>query len=125
MNYKLLPYNTSLALLTDLYQLTMAYGYWKEGMAENEAVFNLYFRKNPFNSGYAVTAGLAYCIDFISNFKFSHDDLEYLKSVTGNDSGLLLEKKFFDYLHNLKLNIDIDAMPEGTIAFPPNYKEAI
>jgi len=53
------------ALLTDLYQLTMAYGYWKAGRAEDEAVFNLFFRKAPFGSGYTVACGLAPVIDFI------------------------------------------------------------
>jgi len=58
-------YKPSLALLTDLYQLTMAYGYLKNGRADDEAVFHLFFRKTPFGSGYTVCAGLAYVIDFI------------------------------------------------------------
>ncbi|HRX82192.1 MAG TPA: nicotinate phosphoribosyltransferase, partial [Pirellulaceae bacterium] len=53
-------YRTPLALLTDLYQLTMAYGYWKMGRAEREAIFHLFFRKNPFGGGYTVAAGLQY-----------------------------------------------------------------
>ena len=52
-------YQTSLALLTDLYQLTMAAGYWKTGLAEREAVFHLFFRENPFGGGYAISCGLA------------------------------------------------------------------
>ena len=51
-------YRPSLALLTDLYQLTMAYGYWKSGLAEKEAVFHLYFRKHPFNGGFTLACGL-------------------------------------------------------------------
>ena len=53
------------ALLTDLYQLTMAYGYWKSGRAEREAVFHLFFRKAPFKSGFTIAAGLATAIDFL------------------------------------------------------------
>jgi len=56
-------YRPSLALLTDLYQLTMAYGYWRAGLHEREAVFHLYFRKAPFEGGYAVAAGLALAVD--------------------------------------------------------------
>ena len=55
-------YKDSLALLTDLYQLTMAYGYHKAGRADHEAIFHLYFRRNPFKGGYAVAAGLDYAI---------------------------------------------------------------
>ena len=56
------------ALLTDLYQLTMAYGYWKSGRAEHEAVFHLYFRKAPFQCGFTIAAGLATAIDFLVAF---------------------------------------------------------
>ena len=57
-------YRESLALLTDLYQLTMAYGYWKTGVAEREGVFHLFFRKHPFQGGYTVAAGLEQVLDF-------------------------------------------------------------
>ena len=60
-------YRPSLALLTDLYQATMAYGYWKAGMAEREAVFHLSFRKNPFNGGYTIAAGLGYAVKYLSS----------------------------------------------------------
>ena len=56
-------YRHSLTLLTDLYQLTMAYGYWKTGRAEQEAVFHLLFRQNPFSGGYTLAAGLQYVVD--------------------------------------------------------------
>ena len=64
-------YKTSLSLLTDLYQLTMAYGYWKKGIHNNIASFNVFFRENPFSSGYAVCSGLENIISFLENFKFS------------------------------------------------------
>ena len=58
-------YKTSLSLLTDLYQVTMAYGYWKKGIHDKKASFNVFFRKSPFNSGYAVCCGLEYIIDYL------------------------------------------------------------
>jgi len=66
-------YKSSLTLLTDLYQLTMAYGYWKSGISEKQGVFNLFFRDNPFGGGYTITCGLEYIIDFLNNFRF-HDE---------------------------------------------------
>ena len=111
-------YDTSLSLLTDLYQITMAYGYWKSDTAEKEAVFNLYFRKNPFNGGFTIACGLANVIGYIQNFRFSKKDLRYLRNMTGNDGKPLFEEGFLDYLASLKLTLDIDAIPEGTVVFP-------
>ncbi len=111
-------YDTSLSLLTDLYQLTMAYGYWKSKTAEKEAVFNLYFRKNPFQGGFAIACGLANVIGYIENFGFSKKDLRYLSTMTGNDNQPLFEDDFLDYLANLKLTCNIEAIPEGTVVFP-------
>src|SRR6185436_18428573 len=109
---------TSLALLTDLYQLTMAYGYWKAGTWDREAVFLLHFRKPPFGSGFTIACGLAPAIEFIERFRFTGDDLEYLASLTGNDGNPLFEREFLDFLHNLELACDVDAIPEGTAVFP-------
>lgn len=126
-------YDTSLSLLTDLYQVTMAYGYWKAGMtddrqptssstrsgaAEKEAVFNLYFRKNPFGGGFTVSGGLTNVIGYINKFGFSRKDLRYLRSLTGSDKQPLFDEGFLTYLANLKLTCDIDAIPEGTVVFP-------
>lgn len=105
-------------LLTDLYQLTMAYGYWKNQVHEREAVFHLFFRKNPFNSGFSVACGLADVIDYIETFQFDEDELTYLASLTGNDGQSLFDIGFLDYLRNLRFNCDIDAIPEGTLVFP-------
>ncbi|WP_420147637.1 nicotinate phosphoribosyltransferase [Spirosoma sp.] len=111
-------YGTSLSLLTDLYQITMAYGYWKSNTAEKKAVFNLYFRKNPFNGGFTIACGLANVIGYIENFGFSKKDLRYLRSMTGNDGKPLFEEGFLTYLADLKLTCDIEAVPEGTVVFP-------
>ncbi|MCE7069793.1 nicotinate phosphoribosyltransferase [Dyadobacter sp. CY327] len=111
-------YNTSLSLLTDLYQLTMAYGYWKAGKAEQEAVFNLYFRKHPFQGGFTIACGLSSVVDYLSEYQFSEEDLAYVGSITGNDGEKLFEPGFLDYLKNIEFACSIDAIPEGTAVFP-------
>ena len=63
-------YRNSLSLLTDLYQLTMAYAYWKSGRMDLESVFHLFYRSNPFHGGYTVTCGLDYVIDYLQQFRF-------------------------------------------------------
>ncbi len=111
-------YKNSLSLLTDFYQLTMAYGYWKSGLSERESVFQLYFRKNPFKSGYTVASGLELVIDYINNFKFNEDDINYLKTLKGNDKKELFAPEFLVYLSKLQFTCDLFAVPEGTIIFP-------
>ncbi|XAM00091.1 nicotinate phosphoribosyltransferase [Phycisphaeraceae bacterium D3-23] len=110
-------YRPSLALLTDLYQLTMAYGYWKIGRAEADAVFHLFFRKPPFGGGYAVSAGLAHAVDLVQDFRFHDADLGYLATLVGNDGKPMFEPGFLTYLGGLELTCDIDAAPEGTVVF--------
>src|SRR3984957_10189371 len=105
-------------LLTDLYQLTMAYGYWKERMLEHEAIFHLSFRQEPFKGGYAIACGLSDAIDFLQNFEFQPDDLAYLEELRGSDDVRLFEPKFLDYLQTLRFACDIDAIPEGNVVFP-------
>lgn len=109
---------TSLALLTDLYQLTMAYGYWKAGMADREAVFHLFFRKHPFQGGFTVSCGQQPALDYLEAFRFTADDIDYLRGLTGNDGRPLFEAGFLEALAALELSVDVDAMPEGTVAFP-------
>lgn len=111
-------YRTPLGLLTDLYQLTMAYGYWKLGRAEEPAVFHLFFRKPPFHGGYALAAGLSHVVDLVRGFHFEADDLDYLATLTGNDDKPLFEAAFLDYLRDFAFGCDIDAVPEGTVLFP-------
>jgi nicotinate phosphoribosyltransferase len=107
----------SLALLTDFYQLTMAYGYWKSGNARKEAVFNLFFRENPFQSGFSIFCGLSAVIDYLDNFRFEDSDIDYLTGLRGNDQKPLFEPEFLDSLRAMKLKCDIDAVPEGTVVF--------
>ncbi len=117
-------YRPRLALLTDLYQLTMAYGYWKLGRADQEAVFHLSFRRPPFAGGYAIAAGLAPAIEYLRDFRFDATDIEYLASLNGNDGEPLFERGFLDYLATLRLTCDVDAMPEGTAGVRPRAARA-
>lgn len=105
-------YNQSLALLTDLYQLTMIYGYWKSGMADRQAVFHINFRRWPFQGGFAIAAGLESAIEFLEELRFSSTDLSYLEELD------LFEKPFIKFLSDFSLELDVDAMPEGTLVFP-------
>lgn len=108
----------SLALLTDLYQLTMAYGYWKSAVADREAVFCVFFRQHPFGGGYTLAAGLEQAIDFVERFCFNDDDLAYLATLCGNDGKPLFEPAFLEHLRALRFSCSIDAIPEGTVVFP-------
>jgi nicotinate phosphoribosyltransferase len=96
----------------------MAYGYWKQGLADREAVFHLFFRKRPFNGGFAIAAGLELALDFVRHFHYSASDMAYLEQLKGGDGAPLFEAPFLDYLSRLSLSCDIDAMPEGTAVFP-------
>lgn len=109
---------TASPLLTDLYQLTMAAGYWKCGKAEQEAVFHLFFRKLPFSGGYAIAAGLGDVVKWLQGFRFSTAELEYLATLPGRDGKPLFERGFLDYLGTLEWRCDVDAIPEGTVVFP-------
>ena len=105
-------------LLTDFYQLTMAYGYWKLQMHEREATFHLLFRKNPFRGNYALSCGLGKVIEFLEGWRFHEDDLAYLATLTNSHQERVFPNEFLDYLSKLKFSCHIDAVPEGTIIFP-------
>jgi nicotinate phosphoribosyltransferase len=105
------------ALLTDLYQLTMAHGYFRSGRLRDEAVFHLFFRKHPFDGSYAIAAGLEAAIEFVEGYHFGADDVDYLASLAGQDGSPAFGADFLDYLRTLKLRVDIDALPEGTLVF--------
>jgi nicotinate phosphoribosyltransferase len=111
-------FRPSLALATDLYQLTMAQAYRQSGRAEEEAVFHLFFRRNPFEGGFAVACGLARALDYLAGFHFTEEDVAYLGSLHGNDGRPLFDPVFLDELRALRLACDVDALPEGTVVFP-------
>lgn len=101
-------------LLTDLYEITMTYAYWKGNRYNEPAVFDLFFRKNPFKGEYCVFAGLDECLKFISTFRFSPSDIEYLKKVMPH-----AEPEFFVWLSTLDCrNTKVYAMKQGSAVFP-------
>lgn len=102
----------NLTLLTDLYELTMMQGYFKEKDANETVIFDAFYRTNPDNGGYAICAGLDQVIEYIQNLHFTPDDVDYLRST-----GLFAED-FLDYLRNFRFSGDIYAIPEGTVIFP-------
>ncbi|MEG0476427.1 MAG: nicotinate phosphoribosyltransferase [Raoultibacter sp.] len=106
------------ALLTDLYQLTMAQGYWEVGKTDEQACFHMYFRENPFKGGFAVACGMAQLAEIIEEFAFSAEDIAYLAGLPAPAGGALFKREFLDYLAQFKLNVDVDAVVEGTVVFP-------
>jgi nicotinate phosphoribosyltransferase len=111
-------YRPSLALLTDLYEITMAAAAWKSGIADEEAVFTLSFRKHPFQGGFTLAAGLESVIDYVARHRFDASDLAYLAEQRDTRGQALFEPGFLDLLAKLELAIDLDAVPEGTAVFP-------
>ncbi|WP_102378536.1 nicotinate phosphoribosyltransferase [Raoultibacter timonensis] len=105
------------ALLTDLYQLTMAQGYWESGKTDDMACFHMYFRENPFKGGFAIACGMAQLAEMVETFSFSDDDIEYLASLPAPGTGMLFDPAFLEYVRALELDVDIDAVHEGTVVF--------
>ena len=101
----------NLTMLTDFYELTMANGYFLEGMGDQIVYFDLFYRRNPENGGYVVAAGLESLVDYLKNIKFTEDDLAFLKKKGFGD-------EFLDYLRHFKFACDVWAVPEGTPVFP-------
>lgn len=99
-------------MMTDLYELTMMYGYWRHGMSKQRAVFDLFFRRNTHSSAYAIVAGLEQVIQYINNLHFAPEDISYLRSLN------LFDESFLEMLANMHFTGDLYAMPEGTAAFP-------
>jgi nicotinate phosphoribosyltransferase len=111
-------YRPALGLLTDFYELTMAYAAWKTGAAGREASFVLSFRRNPFAGGFTVAAGLETAIDLVEHWRYAEEDLAFLAAQRGNDGAPLFEPAFLEALRGLAMDLDVDAMPEGTVVFP-------
>ncbi|HEY4271367.1 MAG TPA: nicotinate phosphoribosyltransferase [Candidatus Udaeobacter sp.] len=112
------PSHNFSALTTDLYEVTMACGYFKAGVTDHEAAFHVTFRHNPFGGQFTVACGLATAVDFLRTFHFNQAEIDYLASQRGNDGRPLFDSGFLDYLRGLRLTCDVDAMPEGTLVFP-------
>ncbi len=111
-------YRPPLGLLTDFYELTMAYAAWREGSAAREASFVLSFRKNPFDGGFTVAAGLEDVVDLVAAWRCADEDLAFLAAQRGGDGAPLFDPAFLEWLHALALEVDVDAVAEGTLVFP-------
>lgn len=101
----------NLTLLTDLYQLTMMQGYFKNP-TDQVVVFDMFYRKNPCNGGYAIAAGLEQVIDYIKDLHFTYEDVQYFQSLG------IFDADFLEYLRSFHFTGDIYAIPEGTVVFP-------
>ncbi len=101
----------NLTLLTDLYELTMMQGYFKNPTNQT-VVFDMFYRNNPCDGGFAICAGLEQMIEYIENLRFSEEDITYLRSLG------IFEDDFLEYLSNFRFTGDIYAIPEGTVIFP-------
>jgi len=102
-------------LLTDLYELTMAAGYFEAGKAEEKATFEFTFRRLPANRNFIIAAGLPQVVDYLLNLSFTDDEIAYLKSL---EQFRHASPAFWDYLHTFRFTGDLFAMPEGTPLFP-------
>lgn len=102
----------NLTLLTDLYQITMMNGYFKNNIHNDIVVFDMFFRKNPCNGGYTVIAGIEQLVEYINTIEFTKDDLDYLTSLN------LFEDDFINLLKDFKFTGDIYAVEEGSVMFP-------
>jgi len=101
----------NLTLLTDLYQLTMMYGYYKQADKNETAVFDLFFRQNGIIT-YSIACGLEQAVDYVLNLKFGDEEIDYLRSLG------IFDEDFLNYLKSFRFTGDIYAVPEGTLVFP-------
>lgn len=102
----------NLTLLTDLYELTMMQGYFKNKDRNETVIFDAFYRSNPCGGGYAICAGLEQVIQYIKNLHFDQADIDYLKNLG------IFEDDFLAYLRDFRFSGDIYAIPEGTVMFP-------
>ncbi len=108
----------SMALATDLYELTMAQGYFLSGMESRKSVFHMFYRHPPFKGRYVVVAGIGPFADWLEDLTFTSEDLSFLSSISGKDSKPLFKTAFLEFLGGWKFRGTIDAVPEGTLIFP-------
>ena len=103
---------TNLTLLTDFYEITMAHGYFDQGIADKIAYFDLYFRRIPDGGGFAIMAGLEQVVNYLENLSFTKEDIDFLRSKE------CFSEEFLNYLANFRFECDVWAVEEGTPVFP-------
>jgi nicotinate phosphoribosyltransferase len=96
----------------------MASAAWRSGWHDREAVFHLSFRKNPYGGGFTIACGLEHALDYLSELRFTEDDLGYLAQLTAPGGAPLFDSEFLEALPHMPLALDVDAVPEGTAVFP-------
>jgi nicotinate phosphoribosyltransferase len=106
------------ALLTDLYELTMAAAYLEQGKAADTAAFELYYRHNPFMGGYSIAAGLEDAVRAVLNAQFSEEDILFLRSLRSPSGSRTFSEEFLCFLAAYRFRGDMRAVPEGTVVFP-------
>lgn len=102
----------NLTMVMDFYEMTMSNGYFRDEVKDTQVVFDVFYRKNPDNGGFAIFAGLEQIVDYIENLKFLDEDIEYLREQN------MFCEEFLEYLQSFKFTGDIYAFPEGTIMYP-------
>lgn len=102
----------NLTMVMDLYELTMANGYFRQGRINEKVVFEVFYRKNPDNGGYAIFAGLEQVLELLDNMHFTEENIKYLRDLN------LFQEDFLDYLRNFKFTGNVYSLKEGTIMYP-------
>ncbi len=109
---------SDVSLNTDLYELTMAQGFWESGLVDDQACFNVFFRDNPFEGGYAIACGTGQIAELVENFVYEEEDIAYLASLQAPGGGPMFKQGFLDYLRDFRMDVTIYAVPEGEVVFP-------
>lgn len=109
---------TDVCLNTDLYELTMAQGFWESGLVDAQGCFNAFFRENPFGGGYAVCCGVGQVAELVENFVFDDEDISYLSELEAPGGGPMFKPGFLEYLRDHHLDLTIHAVSEGEVVFP-------
>jgi len=108
----------SLGLMTDLYEITMAEGYWRSGLMDMEACFTSFFRENPCDGGFTLVCGTGQLASLVENFCYSAEDVAYLRELEAPGGGPMFSAEFLEWLATWRPRLTVDALREGDLAFP-------